>query len=87
MPSHLIPFALLAASVASIGWLSLAPMPGRPIAAVFLPWWNSVRTFGASTSVGADIVWLGEPPRAELHRASYPPNLTLRSPSTAARRE
>jgi hypothetical protein len=58
-PLQIVPFAVLAVSVCLMGVARLDPLPGRPIAAVFPPWWSAARTFSAGAQSGAQIARLG----------------------------
>jgi hypothetical protein len=56
---RLVPYALMAVSIALTAMVALAPMPNRPVAAFFPPWWSAERTFGAAARSGAPIVRFG----------------------------
>jgi hypothetical protein len=47
------------ASVGLTGMAALGPKPGRPVAAVFPPWWTAERTFNAASLTGGSIVRFG----------------------------
>lgn len=75
MPNSPVPFVattLLAVSIMATAWLSLAPVPGKPIAAVFPPWWTPAQTFGAAARAGGDVVRFGGLPGILVTAAGTP---------------
>jgi hypothetical protein len=56
---RILPFAMTVASVGLTGMAALGPEPGRPVAAVFPPWWTGERAFSAASLTGGSIVRFG----------------------------
>jgi len=71
--SWLPPVALLLASLIGSAWLG-APMaePGRPVAALFPPWWEPSRSLGAAVAAGGAVMGLGRLPGLVVTRSSAP---------------
>ncbi len=68
----ILPLTLLAISLCATACLSLAVTPGRPIAAVFSPWWTPAKIFGATAAAGGDIVRMGAFPNIVVTAAGAP---------------
>jgi hypothetical protein len=51
-----LPLAVMTTGFIGLAWLSLAPIPGQPVAAVFPPWWDTSRTVAAIAAAGGDIL-------------------------------
>jgi hypothetical protein len=58
-PSTLVPFALLLASVLLTACLALKPMPDKPVAALFPPWWSAARVMASAAGTNGAIVRFG----------------------------
>lgn len=54
-----LPVLLMLASLCGVTWLTLAPHPGRPILAVFPPWWDRSQTLQALVVADGRLVGLG----------------------------
>ena len=54
-----LPVALLLAGFVATAWLGLQPQPGRPVAALFPPWWGLPRAFAAAAAAGGDVLRTG----------------------------
>lgn len=54
-------FPLLVLAIGFIGAaaLGMQPRPGRPVAAVFPPWWGLTRAFGAAAAAGGNVLRSG----------------------------
>lgn len=59
-----LPVLLMLASLCGVTWLTLAPHPGRPILAVFPPWWDRSQTLQALIVADGSLVGLGN--RADI---------------------
>ena len=55
----LIPYIILAISAVATAFAGLAPVPGRPVAAVFPPWWTAAEGFNAAAAADAAIIRTG----------------------------
>jgi hypothetical protein len=58
-PPRLIPFALLAGSVLMIASLAMKPVPDKPVAALFPPWWSAARVIASAAAADGAIVRFG----------------------------
>ena len=72
-----VPYLLLTVSVVLSGMVTLAPVPNRPVAAFFPPWWSAERSFVAAAAAGEAIIRFGGIPSV-LVLASGTPDLTGR---------
>lgn len=68
-----LPAALLAASLVGSAWLAKPVVePGRPVAALFPPWWGADRSLGAAAAAGGSVLNLGRLPGLVVTRSSVP---------------
>ena len=77
------PFALLAFSTLAGACLALAPVPGRPVAALFPPWWTPAQAFAAMAAAGGTVTRLTGLPTI-LVAAPDAPELAQRLRSSGA---
>ena len=54
-----LPCVLLFASAVATAGFSLEPRSGRPILAIFPPWWSNERGAGAAINAGGSLVGFG----------------------------
>lgn len=54
-----LPILLMLMSLCSMTWLTLAPQQGRPMLAVFPPWWSRTQTLQALVVANGSLVELG----------------------------
>ena len=55
----LIPYTVLVVSAGLTAFATLAPVPGRPVAAFFPPWWTPAEGFVAAAAADAAIIRTG----------------------------
>ncbi len=58
-PSTFVPFTLLAASVVLTAGLAARPMPGKPVAALFPPWWSATSAMTSAAAANGAVVRFG----------------------------
>ncbi len=55
----LVPFALLTGSVLMIASLAMKPVPDKPVAALFPPWWSAAQVIASAAAADGAIVRFG----------------------------
>lgn len=59
LAAWLVSAGLLACGVVAAGAIGLAPRPGRPVAALFPPWWGAERALAAAASAQGVVARTG----------------------------
>lgn len=67
-----LPVVTMLSSLAGVAWLTLAPQPGRPVLAVFPPWWDRARVVEAVIRAQGSLVGLGAWPGMLVAAAPAP---------------
>lgn len=59
LASRVVPVLMLLASLLLASFAGLAPTAGRPVAAIFPPWWNATQVFEAVARAGGPFIRFG----------------------------